>query len=367
MNSPRFRSPPPLQPAASARLDMLRLALVAQVILGHLAMIAFPAIPTLDLGRPADAFVAGFRLLTRFGGEAAFVFIAISGFLLGPRLLAIALDATGPATVRAFLAGRLKRIYPTLIAALLLTAAFDRAAVVWLGAEPLYRTVASYDAVARLTVPALLGNLASLQPTFAGAFGSNGPLWTLGYIVQFYVAASMLAITCRWNRRAALALLAVALVVALACDPQWGLLFTCWLISGAMRWFPARTAKAGWILAGAALVLFVVSNLPQRGLDVILAGAAGLMWLSALQAPFRPLGPDRLPRWLARINAASYPLYAFHFPLALFCFAVLLPRVDVHGLAFRAAWPLLGLAPGLIAALAWQAVLDRIAARGPRQ
>lgn len=365
MNAMRFRPPPPFQPTASARLDLLRLFLVAQVIMGHLAMIAFPAFDTLDLARPADAFVAIFRLLTRFGGEAAFVFIVISGFLLGPRLLASALDAPGSETVGRFIMGRLKRIYPTLIAALALTAALDWAAIVWLGAEPLYRTIAVYDAVDRLTWPALLGNMLSLQPTFAEAFGSNGPLWTLGYIVQFYVAASALAAVCRWNRRAAIVLLAGLFASALVWDPRWGLLFACWLISGAMRWFPARSPRTGWILAGIGLVLFVVSNLPQQVFDVILAGLAGLLWLAAIQAPFVPAGPARLPGWLARINAASYPLYAFHFPLAVFCFAALHAKVDFAGLAFRVSWPLLGLAPGLVCALAWQAVMERTATGSP--
>lgn len=357
MQPARFKQPPPFSAAASTRLDLLRLFLIAQVMLGHFAMIAYPTFGQLDLHRMADLFVALYRLVTRFGGEAAFVFVGISGFLLGPRLLAIGLRQSDAPTIPAFLRARLRRIYPTLVAALLLTALCDWTGVYQLGGEQFYRRVASYDAVARLTWQAALGNLLSLQPAFAGAFGSNGPLWTLGYIVEFYVIGAVLAGVMRIDKRLALVLLAGLMGLGLVWYPQWSLLLGAWLGCALMRWFPARSASAGWTCLGLGLGSFVLSNLVSDGLDVILAALAALLWLAALQCEQLPLRLVRLPAPLARTNAASFALYAFHFPLAILLYVILAPWFDLNGLGFRLAWPMLAAVPGLALALAWQRAL----------
>lgn len=355
-----LRAPAPLHPAASGRLDLLRLLLIAQVMLGHYAMIAFPPFPALELGRPADIYVAGFRLLTRFGGEAAFVFVCISGFLLAPRLLATALGQPGAEPVSAFLFARLRRIYPTLIAAIALTALCDWIALTRLGAEPLYRTAMTYDAGAAFNWVAALGNALSLQPTFAGAFGSNGPLWTLGYIVQFYCTAALLAASLRraWPLAAGLG---IAIVVAgLVWRPEWSLLFLCWLGCGAMRWFPAHTSIQGIVLAAAGLVLFVLANLAPDPVAVIPAGLAGAAWLGAVLAPSVGQSAASRPATLARLSEASFALYAFHFPLAMLLLASIAPHADLSGLAFRLLWPLLAAAPAIAIAIGWHAALPHL-------
>lgn len=355
-----LRAPAPLHPAASGRLDLLRLLLIAQVMLGHYAMIAFPPFPALELGRPADIYVAGFRLLTRFGGEAAFVFVCISGFLLAPRLLATALGQPGAEPVSAFLFARLRRIYPTLIAAIALTALCDWIALTRLGAEPLYRTAMTYDAGAAFNWVSALGNALSLQPTFAGAFGSNGPLWTLGYIVQFYCTAALLAASLRraWPLAAGLG---IAIVVAgLVWRPEWSLLFLCWLGCGAMRWFPAHTSIQGIVLAAAGLVLFVLANLAPDPVAVIPAGLAGAAWLGAVLAPSVGQSAASRPATLARLSEASFALYAFHFPLAMLLLASIAPHADLSGLAFRLLWPLLAAAPAIAIAIGWHAALPHL-------
>lgn len=354
----RFRPPPVLTGAMSARLDLLRLLLVLQVLLGHYAMIAYPPFPSLDPGRAADLFVGAYRLVTRFGGEAAFVFVGISGFLLGPRLVEIGLGQPGGGA-GAFLKARLIRIYPTLVAALLLTAACDLIGIGVLGAEPLYRVVPTYDAVARLSWAAALGNLLSLQPVFADAFGSNGPLWTLGYIVQFYLVGALLAVALRFRRWAAAALLAGLLGAGFAIEPQWSLLLCTWLGCAIMRWFPARNRIGGWLGLMLGLTCLVIGNLLPDGPDVIAAGLAGMAWLAAVQAPLGTAAPDRLPRPLAALGAASYALYAFHYPIAMLLYAALLPLWPEPGLGFRLAWPVLAAGPAVALAIGWQALLAR--------
>lgn len=359
-----MKPPATFTSAASRRLDLLRLALIAQVILGHYAMAAFPVIPSLDWSEPADSFVGIYRLITRFGGEAAFVFVCISGFLLVPRLLASGLQQPGAAPIGTFLSARLIRIYPTLIAAIALTAICDLAAIKWLQAEPLYRVAPSYDAVAALNWTAALGNLLSLQPTLSGAFGSNGPLWTLGYIVQFYCLGALLARCLQQGPRFALGILVGLLIAGFALRPEWALLLLSWLGCGLLRWFPARGGKWAAGLAVAGLTLFVLANLLPDPVSILAAGAAGAAWLSALQYTTAAEVDRPLPATLQRIAGASFPLYAFHFPLALFVLAALSPQVDTSGLGFRLVWPFVALAPALAMSLIWQRLLDRRLAPG---
>lgn len=359
-------NPPVLPSAASTRLEALRLFLVAQVMLGHYAMIAYPPFPTLNLSDWADLYVAGYRLVTRFGGEAAFVFVCISGFLLGPRLLASGLNRPGSDPIPQFLKARLRRIYPTLLAAIALTAACDMIAVHLLKAEPLYRRAASYDAIAALNWQAALGNVLSLQPTFSHAFGSNGPLWTLGYIVQFYCAAALLAGCLKRGRLLAGIALAAMLAAGFAWHPEWALLFLCWLGCGAVRRLPVRNRNWGWALLVIGLAAFVAANLMPDPVSVLAAGAAGFCWLAGIQAPLSTREPCTLPKVLDRIAQASFPLYAFHFPLAMLLLAAIGNTIDHAGLVFRIAWPIAAAIPALFLAMVWQKVLP-VLLREPRR
>ena len=91
----------------------------------------------------------------------------------------------------------------------------------------------------------------------------------------------------------------------------------------------------------------------------MLSGCAGALFLIGATARLAPGGPERLPAWLGRLNAASFPLYAFHYPLALLLYVALLPRVDADALGFRLAWPVLAFAASLAVALPFQAALER--------
>lgn len=354
-----LRPPPRLEPAASARVDLLRLILIAQVVLGHLAMIAFPSFGTLQLSDPADAFVAGWRLLTRFGPEAAIVFVGMSGYFLAPRLLAIGMRDAGAEPLVTFVRGRLKRIYPTLVAALLLTLACDLAGVRLLDAEPLYRRVASYDAVATLNPQVALANLLSLQPTFSPSFGSNGPLWTLGYIVQFYVVAGLLAGLMRWQRRLAGAALVLLLAGSYAFRPEWSMLFACWLGCGMLRWVRPLPAMTGWLAIVAGTGLMVAANLMAGQPKTLACSIAGGLLLLGMTATIDLPRLRVLPRWMVRLNAASYPLYAFHYPLALVVFAGLAPHFDTAALSVRVAWPIVTICFIVAVSLPFQSLLDR--------
>lgn len=349
--------PLPLSERASARIELLRLLLVGQVVFGHLAMVAYPEFASLDLSRSADLFVAGWRLVTRFGGQAAIVFICLSGYFLVPRLLEAALRAPDAPPLGTFIRGRLRRVYPTLLIALALTAACDFAGIYLFGGEALYRATFNYDATAALDWPNALGNLFSLQPTFAGAFGSNGPLWTLGYIVQFYCAGAALAYCERRQRGAGALLLVAILAAATLVRPEWAILFVFWLGCAATRWIAPQKTVPGLAVLALGISLFVLANQLPPHINLVAAGFAGMALVIGCNVPVFPNCVATIPALLKPIASANYQIYAVHMPLAMLLHAVLIPLLDWSSLVVRVIWPIVAICLTLAFALSIERLL----------
>lgn len=338
---------------------MLRLVLVLQVVFGHYAIFAYPTFDALDLSVPADALVATYRLTTRFGAEAAYVFVALSGYFLVGRLVDIGRGSND--NVILFLKRRLARIYPTLLAAIVLTLLCDLAATRLLDGEQLYRTVAGYDMVAALNWRSGLGNVLSLQPTFAGPFGSNGPLWTLGYIVQFYAIGAGLAALARHSVPAMWVVFVVLLLSGLWWNPQGALLFLAWAGCGLLARHSGLGGGKGVAAIVTGVVMFVIANPLPTLASVVLCGIASALMLAGLKGAHQNKnsggGSGGGGAVLLAIRQASYPLYAFHFPVTALLWTLMRDVPDT--MFWRLAWPIVALLPAIALALAWQTLLDR--------
>jgi peptidoglycan/LPS O-acetylase OafA/YrhL len=318
----------------SVRLDIFRCALLIQVIFGHLAAIALPSIPEAIHIPELSWFVVPFRLVTRFGRESAFLFIYLSGFLVGGSLLRDALNGR-QSNPRDFLKRRLLRIVPTLAAALVMTAVLDNLAVQLLDLRSIYAAYSAYDMISFATAWNFLGNLFCLQPTFVNVYGSDGPLWTLGYIVQFY-AAGLLVFRYGVGASVRRQLWIIILVGCMGIiSIEWLVLFFVWMI-GAL----ARNCKAPQWSANLMLLLFLtivgVSNfLPPLGAAALtgICGPLATGWVSASKE-------DRLVAWLefsvVRGARLSFAAYALHFPIAFFIFAIFLRQRSHNILVFLA-------------------------------
>ncbi|MCI4679536.1 acyltransferase family protein [Rhodoblastus acidophilus] len=310
-------SPPSLiSSAASTWLDALRAFLVAQVVLGHLAAIALPTLPELAGWSPFAVCAVAFRLTTRFGPQAAYLFVFLSGFLVGGALLRDRLDGRR-LNFRSFAARRMTKIMPVLAGALVLSAVLDLTGAFLLHGADLYRRQ-NYDYFAAITPVRFLGNLLSLQPTLVGVFGSNGPLWTLGYIVQFYFAGFA---AIRWLSRRNAAPFAFALLLAAWLRPEWLCLFLIWTLGAAARVSPNRPASlASALVLGAALIV-LANRLPVLP-SILTCGFAGIFLVTAAQGAKQGLagGARRATQGLASL---SFEVYAVHYPIAFFIFASL--------------------------------------------
>jgi peptidoglycan/LPS O-acetylase OafA/YrhL len=141
-------------------------------------------------------FVSAWRFCVNyvFGREAVIGFFVMSGFLVGGAVLG-RINSEKPFLFD-YLVHRIVRIYMVVIPAILLTGVFDTVGRTLFppdyGAYPVFE--GHYEPRFILT------NLLNLQGVIATHFGTNGPLWSIGYEFWYYVAFPMLLLP--WTKSA---------------------------------------------------------------------------------------------------------------------------------------------------------------------
>lgn len=275
-----------------------------------------------------------------FGGLGVPLFFVLSGYCVH-RAAARSLSRDPAASMnwREFAARRMWRIYPTYVAALLLTAAVDTWVV---AAHPEVALPSNDD-----SPWALLVNLLSLQGLAGPVFGSNVPFWTLSIELHLYLAYPiLLACRRRWGPERTLAF---AFLVSL-------------LAAAAMHWIDVPTQLPYAICGGPFFLPFWFTWAMGMFLADVEAGSAriprGSAWLVAMsfvagpllqvvgEREFAELGYAVLfggvvqgslsargqrfwdRRWghaLAAVGLFSFSLYATHMPVLVWMHALVGP------------------------------------------
>jgi peptidoglycan/LPS O-acetylase OafA/YrhL len=290
----------------------------------------------LDLIRPIAALVVllshvsyqgisggQLRLLNSAGVPAVDVFFVLSGFVIAH------VCATREQDAREYAISRAARIYSVAIPALILTAGAD--------AIGFRADAATYQGPFQALSPGLL--IRSI--TFIGEQwnthrfpGSNGPYWSLGFEVWYYVAFGAFLFAPRgWRWFLAAGVLAFI-------GPKVTLLFPAWLMGVAAYHYCAAqrlSSAAGWTLFTMPFVILAVYQvapgphpylLPFQnvtfdlnrfwslGQDYLIAAlfCAHLIGFVALSATFAPLLEKRAQsiRWL---SGATFSIYLAHLPI----------------------------------------------------
>jgi peptidoglycan/LPS O-acetylase OafA/YrhL len=307
-----------LNRATSLYLDVIRPTAALVVLLSHVSQ------SSLSGGQ--------LKLFASAGVQAVDVFFVLSGFVIAH------VCATREREPRAYLVSRAARIYSVAIPTLVLTAVADR-----IGQSI---DTAPYQSAFQELTPGLIARSALFlgEQWNAHRFpGSDGPYWSLGFEVWYYVAFGLLVFTPSPWRWAAM-LLALAFI-----GPKVALMYPVWLMGvasyrlcAAQRLRPA----AGWLLFAApifALALYEflphsplqqfsrVSLSPERlwsaGQDYLIAvlfcaHIVGFASISPALAPWLERRA-RLIRWTA---GATFSLYLAHVPF-------------MHLLAAASPWP----------------------------
>jgi peptidoglycan/LPS O-acetylase OafA/YrhL len=273
-----------------------------------------------------------------WGSAGVPIFFVISGYCIhrgtARKLLA---NPAAPFDTRNFLLRRFARIYPVLLAALLLTLALDSFS---LNLSPVSHKINP------VTLQAFMVNLFSLQGVAGKTFGSNGALWTLSVEVQFYLVYPLLLAA---RRRVGMTWLlacvgVVSLVSGWVLEPRYIVVFTsywfswvlgAWIAEAKVRGAPARRpllfVAVALALAGLGCFAFKYS---QYVAFQVWALAFAVYLFQVLDKTVRQ---SMAVRGLSRLGDFSFSLYVVHLPIF-----VLLGSVLYRSALQMSIWPSFG-------------------------
>jgi len=276
---------------------------------------------------------------TAWGSAGVPIFFVISGYCIhrgGALRLAKNPDYrldTGNFWVRRF-----ARIYPVLLAALVLTFALD-----WVSLQlpPVNHKIRE------IGLQAFLVNLFSLQGVAGKTFGSNGALWTLSLEVQFYAIYPLLfALRRRLGMTSVLAIVAVINVVSAYVLERHDIQFFtsywfswtlgAWIADAKTRTAPdARSSVWLYVLAAAFIALGCAAfHFGQYGAFQFWAIGFAFYLYKALERRNADTPGVRL---LSRFGDFSFSLYLIHLPIF-----VLLSSILFRSSLQMSIWPSFG-------------------------
>lgn len=215
----------------SSTLTRLKTVLLFGVMIGHISAFWMPKMADLDVRDVFSWPAITIKILAGFGREAAIAFVFLSGLFTAHHFIC----NRQPFAPMQMLCRRVARLYPEYAFAICLTLVLDSVGLLVFKSFYAGQTAFAYDPQLHMGWQVLVGNLLFLQPAFTTSLGSNGPLWTIGYLVQFYCVF----VLCRtvapqtglyWG----LAVLA-AISAALSGFAEWAAFFLAWLAGAACR------------------------------------------------------------------------------------------------------------------------------------
>ncbi|CAE6782529.1 acyltransferase [Paraburkholderia nemoris] len=236
---------------------------------------------------------------------------------------------------------RFARIYPVLLAALVLTFALD-----WVSLQlpPVNHKIRE------IGLQAFLVNLFSLQGVAGKTFGSNGALWTLSLEVQFYAIYPLLfALRRRLGMTSVLAIVAVINVLSAYVLERHDLQFFtsywfswtlgAWIADAKARSTPeARSSVWLYVLAAAFIALGCAAfHFGQYGAFQLWAVGFAFYLYKALERPNADKADTPGVRLLSRFGDFSFSLYLIHLPIF-----VLLSSILFRSSLQMSIWPSFG-------------------------
>jgi peptidoglycan/LPS O-acetylase OafA/YrhL len=313
-----------------------------------------------------------FFSLFKYGHEAVLFFFVLSGFVIHLRY-ARRMAEQGMAAKfdwGAFVWRRARRLYPPLLAAMLLALILDtigKANGFAIYSQNTPYPIINTSVVSHLAGVTLLGNLAFLMNTYVPVFGCNGPLWSLKFEWWFYMIYPLFWLLNRRSIALATALMA-ALFAASYFPSGWPLrllqdvfsmMLAWWLgalladvFAGRLKW------RWHWVAFGAGLAGMVALRFAGPLHDL----GMGLIFSAVLAGGF--LLQERKVRllWLEKLKPLgdmSYTLYVTHFPILVLAGGWLMSRSPKGLLPQHFGWVFCGVAITLLVAYGLHFIVER--------
>jgi peptidoglycan/LPS O-acetylase OafA/YrhL len=278
-----------------------------------------------------------------FSHEAVVVFFVISGFLVGGSLIEKS-RGSQPFLAKYFV-DRVARIYIVLVPVLLIGLLLDT-----LGRQ-LFGGLGPYELPGFAFGLNVLGwNMLNMQGTFAPTFGTNFPLWSLGFEFWYYVACPLLLLPLlrgapliRWGGFGC----GVALALTFGISAEFFLLGGgIWAAGAVTRALKRPFVRSKFLALGIFLVVLVAARLIfhdnvklPAALVAISDSTVALAFCNLLLTlRFAASGEWAVTRWRLHkpLSEFSYSLYACHFPILLFLAAC---ADFIAGIGWRAQAP----------------------------
>jgi peptidoglycan/LPS O-acetylase OafA/YrhL len=298
-----------LSPRARAGLDAARAISALYVVAHHLLG---------SLGAPRII-----ELTFAWGQEAVIVFFLLSGFVI------YANEESRVAAPRGYYLRRLRRIYPPIIAAMLVPSALWALGLIRV--DPTW-----WSALATLLS---LQDVAFLKPgVIANPYLGNDPLWSLSYEVFFYLVFPLVMVGWRKSQMATRHAIGAVCVLAylsyVALPNHFSLVIAYFLL-----WWAGAMAARAYLAFGSRFsaiapeVIWLAALAAAAGAAVVVAGYSGpgyypflmlrhfglaLGMLVVLSTPLRRVlgAVSGALAWPAALVASiSYGLYVLHYPL----------------------------------------------------
>ena len=297
-----YEVPPVERPneGLSTWLNHVRWMSAFLVLIGHVRSFFF--IPFRMIEQPTW-FDRGFYAITNLQDEAVLCFFAISGYLVGGKLVRYA--TRGYVPVGRYILDRMTRLYCVLL--------------------PTFVLMMFIDSIGACDLNGLngwLGNLLFGQDVFVETTSCNIPLWSLANEFWYYLLgllATILWLRPNWTVWALATSIVIILSIADSLDNHHILLyFPMWAVGAIILW-SSRLSR--WVpqVSICCLLFFIILVISRSHLldpfyvlvDFLIAATLCLL-LASIQIRHTPPFMLRAGRWLA---AFSYSLYLVHWPI----------------------------------------------------
>ncbi|MEP1143706.1 MAG: acyltransferase family protein [Henriciella sp.] len=309
--------------------EFVKVFLMLQVALGHIGSFIAPQFSISDLTTPGYLIVLLCRTFFRFGELSAYLFVILSGHFIVANCIERIKSRVDFKLIN-YARRRANRVFFVSALCVCLTFIFDLIGFGISGNTYPYDHPAIINySISPDSIREFIGNLLFLQPLFVDPMGTNGPLWTIGYIVQFYIVFGVMQLTKR--ERLVHVSASIIFLIMFQFSEEWALLFFAWYVPGAIRGAQNRLLLT--ILSIVAIVTLAILE-PSRANWLIVAAYGTYLFLFLCISNFYT--PKGVGRNLNFVSNLTLPLYLIHVPAFLLTYALAIhtiPNASVY-LAF---------------------------------
>jgi peptidoglycan/LPS O-acetylase OafA/YrhL len=317
----------------SAFIDLSRWVAAMLVFIMHLRGVYFVDYSEIE---SKTFFTNIFYFITGFGSQSVVIFFVISGYLVGGKSYEqLKLKTFSP---KSYFTSRISRIYIVLVPALVLGGALDWLGINYFNQSGIYSHTFGDGGLmqpsdSRLNIRVFLVNLASLQTIAGPVLGSNRALWSLANEWWYYILFPLFA-SIFFHKYKKYSIV-ISIIIFILLPFKIFLYFLIWLMGlvASIIKFKTNSYFLGIIL----IILIFLSRtvLLQEFMFFIIALLYSLILTSMNEtksdkkSPYSRSENGKLPRiayffylFNKKLADFSFSLYAIHFPIIFFIFAV---------------------------------------------